>query len=484
MDPSAVPGLRRLPTHLSGFDLILGGGLLAGDAYLIHGKPGTGKTTLGNHLAYAHAAAGGNVLIATLLTETHERMLGHLQGLDFADFSLVGISVQYVSLVGLLQEGDLEGTIRALLETVQNYESTLLIVDGAGATQMPARSDFDYARFIHGLHARATQLGCTTVFLASGREADAATPHVDGVLHLSLGSLESRDTRWLRVTKLRGSAYLSGWHDFAIDGHGVTVFPRLESMYTTRKPAWQNPAERVAFGVAGLDAMIAGGLGAGSSTMVLGTPGAGKTVASLHFLAEGARLGEPGLIASFQETPNGLASTADRAGMDLGLHLESGLVRVLWRSPLELTPDAWAWEFLAAVDTYRPRRVVIDAFSDLTKLFAVPDRQSRFSIALANALRDRGVTSLFLLEIDALTGPELAMPVPNLSASMDNGILLRSVELRSSLHRMVSILKVREAGFDPTMREFTIGTDGITVGEPFEATALLTGTAIDHSRTT
>jgi circadian clock protein KaiC len=259
------------------------------------------------------------------------------------------------------------------------------------------------------------------------------------------------------------------------------VFPRLEAVHAELEPTWHDPQERLAFGISGLDAMLDGGLSVGTSTLILGPPGGGKTIAGLHFLAEGARRGEPGLIAGFQETAASLASTADRAGMNLSPHLDSGLVRVMWRPSLELAPDAWASQLLAAVDEQRPRRVVIDAFSDLLRHFALPERVPGFATALANNLRDRGVTGVFILEVDKYVGPDVTIPVPNLSATMDTGILLRPVELRSSLRRLVSILKQRESGFDPAMREFTIGPEGISVGDPFEATALLTGIAAPRS---
>ena len=150
----------------------------------------------------------------------------------------------------------------------------------------------------------------------------------------------------------------------------------------------------------------------------------------------------------------------------------------MWRPPLEFQPDEWAWQLLAAVDEHQSRRLVVDAFSDLFRLFVGAERQSHFSHALANGLRDRGVTTLFLMEIDAFAGPTLTVPVPNLSATMDNAVLLRTVELHSALHRMVSILKQRETGFDPAIREFMIGSQGIVVGEPFDAAELLTGSAV------
>ena len=480
--PSSFAALQRVPTEVPGLDAVLGGGLLAGDTYLIVGQPGTGKTTLGNQLAFTAAAHGGHVLVATLLTESHDRMLAHLHGFRFVDRTLVGDRIHYVSLVTALQDGGLDGALDALITTIRNHHATLLIVDGAGAAELFAATALDYPRFIHALQARTAMLGCTTVLLAREREADTAGTHVDGILQLSNQPMPARDVRWLRVTKLRGSAYLNGRHDFTIGEDGIAVFPRLEVAHAALEPAWHDPDDRLTLGIPGLDAMLVGGVPKGSSTLIFGTPGVGKTMLGLHFLAEGARRGEPGLIATFHETAPALAATADGAGLGLGPHLQSGLVRVMWRPPMELSPDEWGWQLLATVDEHRPRRLVIDAFSDLPGTFAVPERQTPFATALTNALRDRNVTALFLLEIDQYVGPELAVSVPNVSATMDTGILLRSVELRSSLRRLVSILKERQTGFDPTIRELTIGPQGMTVGDPFDATALLTGTAIPSAK--
>ena len=470
----------RLPTGVPGLDTVLGGGLLVGDAYLVVGPPGSGKTTLGNQLAFAHARAGGIALVVTLMTETHDRMLGHLSSFGFFDPSLPGSGVRYLSLLTDLETGGVDGLLEGLRRAVRDQGATLLIVDGTSAAEALAPSDVVYGRFAAGLQVRAGYAGCTTVLLSTGRSegANAVAPQVDGVLELSLEAAETREIRRVRVAKLRGSAHLNGWHRFVIAEGGVEVSPRLEAALRGTAPQALGVVDRRPLGVAGLDAMLGGGVPDRSATLVLGTPGAGKTILGLHFLADGARRGEPGMVASFHETADGLVATAEAIGMGLAPHAASGLVRVFWRAPLELSPDAWAWEVLAAVDEHRPTRLVIDAFTDVAQYFTYAGRQVPFLTALTKELQARGVTTLVNTELDAYAGPSLLPPIPAVSAALDNGILLRTAELGSRLVRVVSVLKARQIGFDHAIRSFAIGARGMAVGGILDAeTGLLTGEA-------
>lgn len=479
-DHEPGPGvLKRVPTGISGLDTVLEGGLVAGDAYLVMGTPGTGKTTLGNHLAFNHAARGGTSLIVTLLTETHDRMLGHLRGFAFFDPTLAGGRVRYLSLLRPLEERGVEGLLEALRQAVRDHDASLLVVDGTGAAEELAPSGFAYGRFVYGLQARTASMGCTTVLLSNGQAdgSNAGAIHVDGLIELVLQTVDWRDERWLRLEKLRGSDYLNGRHQFSIDESGVRVFPRLEAALGGGVPAVVPSAARVAFGVAGLDEMLEGGLPAGSTTMVLGTPGAGKSLLGSHFLVEGAERGEVGLVATFHESPAAMSNMAGEVGAAMARHFAEGRLHAMWRPPLELSPDAWAWELLDRVAEIRPNRLVVDAFTDLVRLFSVPQRQVPFLTALANKLREREVTTLVHLELDEFSSPNLLPPVPPASAAMDAAILLRTAELDSRLVRILAVLKARQTGFDHTLRHFAIGAHGIELGRPVsDATGVLTGT--------
>lgn len=294
-------GPARLPTGVPGLDTVLGGGIVAGDAYLVRGAPGSGKTTLGNQLAFARAEAGGTALVATVLTETHDRMLAHLRGLRFYDPAQVGNRVRYHSLHHALVEEGLDGAVRELLGAVRDHGATLLVIDGAGFMEEGRSLTIDGARFVQELQSRAALFGCATVLLSAGRDeaGGGGVTQVDGLIELALERTDSRDVRWLRVAKLRRAAPHSGRHQFVLAEHGVAVSPRLEAALGDPVAASRAGWEPISTGVPGLDAMLAGGLLPGSNTMVLGTPGAGKTLLGLHFLAEGARRGEPGIVAGF-----------------------------------------------------------------------------------------------------------------------------------------------------------------------------------------
>mgnify|MGYP000979727724 CR=1 FL=1 len=195
--------LARQPTGIAGLDAILRGGLPVGSAYLVAGTPGTGKTTLGNQLAYNHAAQGKIAVIATLVAETHDRMLAHLAGFTFLDADSIGTSVHYLSLVSALEEGGLDGVLTVIRDIVRRLGATLLVVDGTGLLEDLAPSTLDFRRFTAQLQVQSALLGCTTLLLTNRRpeQTDEIATHVDGVIHLVQESVGARDALSILLTQ-------------------------------------------------------------------------------------------------------------------------------------------------------------------------------------------------------------------------------------------------------------------------------------------
>jgi circadian clock protein KaiC len=347
--------------------------------------------------------------------------------------------------------------------------------------QQVAASDLSVKEFIHKLHIFAEAIGCTTLLLTHVRgDGSLSQPEhtmVDGLIELTDQPVRMRTVRELEVRKFRGSDQLRGRHSYAITATGMVVHPRTEALLATPPPD-VTPAERAAFGVPQLDAMLHGGLVAGSTTMLFGVPGSGKTVLGLHLLAAGAALGEPGLYFGFNETVPRLLSKADQVGLELGRAIEQGQIEALWQPPVEGDIDALAERLLEVVHRRQVRRLFIDGLSGFQEATDYPDRLGQFFTALMNELRCQGVTTAYSVELRSIVGPTVEMPFQGLAAVTENIIFLRYVELHSQLHRLISILKVRESAFDTAIREFRITATGIEVADSFaSAEAVLTGVA-------
>jgi circadian clock protein KaiC len=358
---------------------------------------------------------------------------------------------------------------------VREHNASLIVLDGAGLLETIHTQDSpsNQGRFVRDLQARAAMLNCTSVLL-SGRNAQSVlAPDVDGVIELDYDPVDARDTRWIRVAKQRGARHLSGRHEFTIAGDGLVVYPRLEAVAGEGNPRWLSSVRRMSTGIEGLDQMLGGGVVEGSTTAIFGTPGIGKTLLNLQFLGAGALEGETGLHVTFHESGEVLLATSDRLGLPYGDCRESGCLHVKWTPALERSPDGWAWSVLEAVDRIRPSRLTIDAFTDVARMFAVPQRQTNFGVAFSNELRNRGVTTLVNLDLDSYVSQTVDFQVPRIFPMIDSGILMRSVELDASLRRMISVMKHRQSWFDSAIREFTIGNGGITIGDRFDASRLM-----------
>lgn len=464
----------RLRTRVKGLDQLLDGGLLAGDAYLVSGGPGTGKTTLGNQLAFQHAAAGQSVVIFMLQTEPHEWMLAHLGGFRFVRPELINKRIHYISLLRQIENDGLPGVLQSIQAEVREHDASLIVLDGAGLIESIGDSSYSYGRFVRDLQARAAMLNCTCVLLSARDAQPLLAPYVDGVIELDYQPIDSRDTRSIRIAKQRGANHLSGQHRFTIGQAGIVVYPRLESIAGQGAARWSDSSARISTGVEGMDRMLGGGLIERSTTAVFGTPGIGKTLFDLHFLGAGAMQDEVGLHVTFHENADVLLATSERLELPYGECLTSGCLHVQWEPALERSPDDWAWAVLEAVDELRPTRVCIDTFNDVARMFETPQRLINFGVALANELRNRGVTTLVNVELDPSAFQSADTPVSRMFPMIDSGILMRSVEVDSSIKRMISITKHRQSWFDSTIRAFAIDRGGIVVGDRFEVPQLAT----------
>jgi len=476
---SAFATFRRMRSSVPGLDVLLGGGLPEGRAYLLRGGAGTGKTVLAAQLAFDLARAGSNSVFVTMLSEAHATLMQNLRTLSFFDEGLISERLTFVSGFQSLVEGGLPRLATLLRESIREHRARLLVVDHISAAVDVAEEPLDLKRFLRDLSTFGSFAGCTGLFIATGESPGPKRAFVetiaDGVIELGRVASELRTQRTIEVLKLRGSGYLEGKHMTDITSDGLVIHPRVEARLCARPSTTPEPPTRARFGMRRLDEMLKGGLVVGSATGVLGASGAGKTLLGLQFLREGARRREPGLYFGFYEMPPRLLAKA--RGVGLPLDRPRGAIELIWQPPLELTLDAVAERLLDAVDRRNVRRLFIDGADALRTAALFPKRLPRFLAALMNELRLRQVTTIVSNEIE-IFAPFVSSSKGNTSAAFDNLILLRYVELRSQLRRLLSIVKVHESDYDSSIREFSITSRGIVLSDTFEsAEALLSGYA-------
>jgi len=323
--------------------------------------------------------------------------------------------------------------------------------------------------FVYDLSVAMAAWGATTLLVGEYTpEHINVAPEfaiADGIVRLTTERQELTTARQLEILKLRGANYVTGRHFFELGADGLTFYPRVRAPEMTGEPP-VDLADRVATGVAGLDALLRGGLPRTSATMVEGGTGTGKTLIGLHFLLEGARRGEPGILFTLEETPAQIRAVAKTFGWNLAPLEAQGRLVISYTSPVELSTDRFLSEAQRQIGRVGARHAVLDSLTSMS--LGVPS-QRRFRelvYALTKHFRAAGVTPLMTMEVAELLGAA-QLTGHGVSSTADNLILLRYVEVDGRLERAVSVLKARGTGHVTELRRFLIDGRGAHVGERY-----------------
>ncbi len=455
-------GVERRSTGVPGLDRILDGGLIAGSVYLVRGSPGAGKTILANQICFHRAGLGEHTVYITLLAEAHDRLLTHLRGMSFYRPDLVPQAVFYEGGFRTLEREGLEGVLRLLTTERKARQASFIVLDGLSVVEESVAAKLEFRKFLNAVTELAHITDTNILLLASTSGGSVEDTMVDGGIELGIEQMEYRTSRFLQVRKLRGSAFLSGRHALSISDDGIRTLPRLEVNVGHELNATLE-RRHLPTGVPNLDRMLSGGLRSGSTTLLTGPSGIGKTTFGAHFLSQ-CSPEQPGLLFGFYENEADMVDKAMALGLDLESLLRTGAVEILWHPPTEHLLDDLGYELIAAVRRRRCARLVVDSVDAFRQSAIHSARLSRFFSALSNVLHGEGVTVLYTLEYPAVIGGQPDFRFEALSAIAQNILMLRYLERDAMTRRSLSIVKTRHTRFDPAIREFFITERGVQLG--------------------
>lgn len=482
-----IQRIPRIETGVPRLDFLLHGGFYQGGLYVVQGQPGMGKTILANQCCFHRAKNNENSVYVSLLAESSGRMISYLSTLDFVDQDAVATKVHYVNGYQHLKDNKFPAFRDFIRNLIKEHKAHFLVIDGLDILKASSANDNDYREFLHSLQNHASLMKCTILLLMPiGIATETAKlEHAisDGVIDIREWRNGARAIREIQILKMRGSNFLKGGHEIEINSQGFVIHPRTEVQFG--KPTegdFNEDRSRMKFGVEEFDKMLHGGIMSGSLTTLFGTPGTGKTSLGLSFLIEGAKNGQHGIYFGFYETPPRLLEKGDALGLELRKYVELGLIEIQWQAAVENIADSLAERLMERIRNkgQKNTRVFIDGMSGFRRAMAYPERFGSFLAAISNELRHIGATTLFSEESEFFSSdPQL--PNRELGSVVDNVFFLRYFELNSRLHRLISILKVRESSFEPQIREFKITNKGIVISDSIiGAEAILTG----HARST
>lgn len=459
---------ERLSTGIKGLDEILNGGFIPGRAYLVRGKPGVGKTLIGLHFLLAGVSKGEKSLFISF-SETEEQIrkdansLGiNLDDMSFLDLSPTSEFFSKVQIYDIFLPSEVERapTTQSIVETVCTIKPKRVFIDALTQFRYLATDPFSFRRQALSFIRFLVEQGATVVFSsdASLEFPDDDLQFIsDGVINLEYDI----NGRTIMISKFRGSSFLEGVHSLKITpGVGLEVFPRLIPELYRKDFTMQT----ISSGIPDLDELLNGGIERGTSTIITGPSGIGKTTLGLQFMKEASGRGERSVVYSFEESIETIIHRSKSINIPIQEMIDKGTLSLVYIEPLKYSPDEFALMVRKEVEERDTKIVMIDSIAGYRLALSSRDLIQHLH-SLIKYLQNMGVTIILINEVESITG-EFKATEQGISFLADNIIFIRYLEINGEIRRAIGVLKKRISNFEKTLRELEITRYGIKVGKP------------------
>ncbi|MCW8084765.1 ATPase domain-containing protein [Sabulicella glaciei] len=472
-----------VPTGIAALDDILAGGYETGRVHLIEGRPGSGKTTLALQFLLAARERGERALYVTLSESGEELRKSaathgwNLEGIEIFELVPAELSLDPSREQSVVYASDLElgETVSLVMEAVERIKPRCIVFDSLSDIRLLAATSLRYGRQVLALKHFFARNGATTLFVDDlTEEMDDANLHslVHGVIRLEQLTIAfGAERRRLRVHKMRGRAFRGGFHDYVIRRGGLQVFTRLVA--ADHKTGPEDAEQPVASGIAELDRMLGGGLERGTSSLIMGPAGSGKSTFALQYAMTAVKRNERAVFISFDETRRNFLRRANGLGIRPD-QVPEALFTFQQVDPAELSPGELAGLVRAEVLERGARVVVLDSLSGYQHAMSEEQFMLLQMHELLTFLNQRDVLTILVLAQHGIVGP-MQSPV-DLTYLSDTVLLLRFFEAAGEMRRAISVMKKRTGGHESLIREYRIDSKGIRVGGPLRRfSGVLTG---------